>query len=294
MNQEQSPHSSDDVQARHSEAPLLAPARPELLLPEKTERRVGRKIVAGIVGASVGIAGFLTLRSMNDHDSTPAPTGTVATATISPTPEQSRPTPSPSGGEVVDNTERKQLIESLEIPAGLSSDELARTWLRRLQTWNNFGADESIMQKWMDADNENVNNGGSGIQLIDFGQDFASGYADEFGEALFVNPSDDSVRAASEINGNILYYYLGTVDNQVNGAQEGYRLTVTYNSVTEATQPTDNQRTLVIDYTLGDNSDKMGGVVPPSVQLDRWQDTITFERVNNTDKIVSWSTVTLH
>lgn len=242
-------------------------------------------------GAAVALAAA-TVLVLTSCSSSPVAESTVkATQAAVATPESDPTNPADTilpGGEGANTTERAQLISSLEIPTGLSTDELGATLVQRIETWTNFGAKESTIQAWKDADNKSVDAGGPGVQLNDFMKSYAKDHASEFGEALFVDPNNAIIGVASQSNSNVLVAWADTQNNQSNGAQEGYKATCTTDSVKEISS-SGSDITLSIDYTASDNLSKMGGLL--EVRGNGPVNTvIVLREINGHEKIVSWDT----
>ena len=250
---------------------------------EKAQRRLDRRVVAGVAVVAVGLAAFVALKNMNDHASAPVPGGAVAAST----PGSS---PSPSSSETTSDSEHARLVEANRIPSGLSNEEYARTLIQRLEAWDNLGAgaNNDTMKQFYAAEANSIDKGGSGMEVIDFTQAYAKDHASEFGEAIFVDPSNAEISVVSSVNGNILYDYLSTVDNKVNGAQEGYRLTLTYNSVREV-----SPGVLEINYTVSDNSDKMGGLVH-NIGMGGAKMQVTVKNIGGYAMIEDWKDLSIY
>lgn len=215
---------------------------------------------------------------------------TVASASGTPSTEQTlAPEASPSPSSVENNAEREKLIKSLEIPANLSTQQLAETYIQRVNTWNNFGSKPNIGDIYIKQNEDEFNKTGvDNLQPIDFAHTYMEGYSDEFAEALYVDHNNKDIKALTDVSGGVLYAYMSTVNNQTNGAQEGYKTTATLDSATEdTTNKVEGQRTLVIDLTQSDNSDKMGSIKLNATGSGKWEETVVFKTVDGTDKIVS-------
>jgi len=234
--------------------------------PSTPNRRTGRVAAAG-AGALLALT---LLTACGEADAKPSPT-TSASETPSTT-ETAAPV------ETEDNYE--QLVSSIEIPAGLSAQELGEAFMDRYTEWANAGSStpeeqDALWEGWY-AYTESVS------QYCD---EVAAENKDAFAEALYTpgwesNPAlVQYVDGLEDVNSVTLEMYIATAKST--GASN-FRFEA--DAVSEIVN-SDGSRTLTIEYTghrvnYSTNNDPEHGVY-----------TVNFQTVDNTEKIAEITVV---
>ncbi len=173
-------------------------------------------------------------------------------------------------------------VEQLEIPAGLSAEELGKLVVAdRFTAWRNAGAREDL----------NKRSAAENIAWADLLPRMAGENRDLFAEALFVPDwqldTNLSVvaEAFSDINLNTLEGYVATEWSQDTKPEniEGYRSWYTVDSSRELSK-SDSERIVEVKWSLHDNSD-LNTRDPLKVTAGTY--TMTFRTVDNVEKMVA-------
>jgi hypothetical protein len=209
--------------------------------PEKKKSRRGLYVAIGSV-AGLAIAGgaiFAGIAANQAPQSQP-------TAEASADPSQ----------EAIDKNEPLPSEAALEIPAGLSAQEVGTTLIERYDTWNNAGSNnQTIIDDWLNSPDD--------VSTGDYVTARAQEYAKTFAAALYIpdwdapglHPDlvkDDNAQVA--INANTLEDNLKTSDPS-NGDIEPYRNILTVDAVRQ-TSSGDGTRVIEVDYTQSSNADQ--------------------------------------
>lgn len=239
--------------------------------PEKKKRKglmIG--LSAGAAGVALAAGGFLGISAANQPpQSEPVPTSPAET------PGADTETQNPAPVETNELT-----VEQLEIPAGLDAETLGKTIVEeRFSDWVNAGADDSLMDKAIDA--------GEGWdtllpKIADENEQVFAAALFESGWETDANDTHD-VNSFRDTNLSILQWYVATAwsgDEKPENI-EGFRSWMTVDEVTEISSD-GTTRTIDVAYTDHDNSDKNSAPAPQR-EGGVWTITTTIE--NGHEKI---------
>ncbi|MFZ2126007.1 MAG: hypothetical protein WAV04_00665 [Candidatus Microsaccharimonas sp.] len=228
---------------------------------EKKKFPLGAKITAGIAGLAL-IGGGVALVANQAPKQEP-----VAEAPADP----SNPDTPGTGeqGELLPNE------MELEIPVGLSAEQLGETFIDRENAWLNAGTDN---QKILDDRTEaGLNN----VSMGEFVTDLATEFAPSFANALYVDDwqsrsdiVDHHYKPFIELNAATLERNLKTGDSAFSDGKEAYHYTRTVDAVREISA---DGTTRVIEIDLTD-SNGVSGVY-----------TLTFVNIDGTERIAALS-----
>lgn len=196
----------------------------------------------------------------------------------------------PGLNESIPNTSEFS-VESVEIPANLSAEELGTLVVQdRFTKWYNAGFSKELVMKWLSVDNE--------LDDLDFVAIEAEKQSVIFADALLVSGWGDTdlaedVRTFKSINANTIDFSLLTFNTRYD--DEPYTRGFIVNNVSEIAND-GTVRTLRIEYTETDNSEKnrvKKDIAPNSPSIKGTQDVfiITFALSDDkrTEKIKSIS-----
>ena len=236
---------------------------------DKKGNKLSKRIIAGTLAVS---AGAFALAGCATEEVGAAPSRTSTTSeTIAPTPEQ---------------TESPELtVEQLEIPAGLSAEEVGELIVGdRFTEWLNAGANDTLLDRYK-QDEEHA----SWDEFLPY---IAQENKNYFADALYISGWEDNPQLVQYVNGSIegntqiLRAYVATAWNQDTYPEnvEPYRQWLEVQSVVELPNDTqDNTRTIEISYKSEDNTDK--NVIESKLDGSIEVYTITLTTVGETEKI---------
>jgi len=277
--------------------PKVEQAPQPIILPEeiieveaKKKPRKGPVIgaISGLAGLAIGIASFVGINSLNEEKEGPIKEEPVATAPVAPGEEE----PVVNTPETPVSGELLPADMDLEIPAGLTSEELGQVFIDRYNAWGDAGSNNKAI-----ATEKTV----SGTQNVSMG-DFVTGKAQEFApyfaDALFVADWRDrpdlvsDYEASTIINAHRLELNLKTND-PVFGDEEAWEYKSTLNEVREISSDGES-RVLEIDFTDSNNADKnrVGetfGLEDAVITVPYGTWTVGFEVVDGVERIASLS-----
>lgn len=261
--------------------PSVTPQDQEHALAPEVKRKSRRGLIIGLTGGLAGAAlAASAIIGINVANQSPH-SGPVAEAPADPsevTPETSEP------GELLPADMK------LEIPAGLSAEELGQTFIDRYNAWGEAGSNYAAI---VDEQNEA---GLKNISMGEFVTSKAQEFAPYFADALFVSDWQDrpdlvdTYDALIRINAHRLELNIKT-SNPAYGDEEAWSYVRAVDAVHEITSD-GATRTLEIDFTDTNNADKNrvgedfaleDAVI--SAPSGTW--TVTFETIDGTERIMA-------
>lgn len=252
--------------------PVLAPE-----VKKKSRRGLVIGLTGGLAGAALAASAIIGLNVANQSPHSES----VAEAPADPsevTPETSEP------GELL------PADMNLEIPAGLSSEELGRTFIDRYNAWGEAGSNNAAIN------DESSEASGRNVSMGDFVTGKAQEFAPYFADALFVSGWQDrpglvdTYDALIRINAHRLELNIKT-SNPAYGDEEAWSYVRAVDAVHEITSD-GATRTLEIDFTDTNNADKNrvgedfaleDAVI--SAPSGTW--TVTFETIDGTERLTA-------
>lgn len=259
---------------------MSAPS-PELgRTPEKRSRKgliIG--LSSGIAGAAIAAGAIMGLNAASEAPSTQPTAEAPADPSAPLSPETDKNEPLPSELE-------------LEIPAGLSAEEVGALIIDRYDAWNNAGGNnQQIIDGWHDRP-ESMSTG-------DYVAARAQEYSSYFAGALYVEGWDtpglypDLVKNFEVhvgMNTYTLEQNLKTSDPDSHGDEAPYRLSNALDGAREVSKDGDT-RVIAIDFTESSNAsqnrvgEELGG--DNAVQVPRWTYVVTLVTVDGTERIAA-------
>ena len=277
---------NNDERLRYAIAPLERPTTgviPPTETDKKPEKKKGiskrNKIIAAAAAVAVAVgAGAYAISNQGEK---PAETPTSNSGPQNPGEEVPVTPEEPNTGELLPSE------MDLEIPAGLSDEELAEVTVERLVSWSNAASDnEEIHSDWVSFEGETV----------DYATSVSQDNATYFTESLFVDgwESNENLAFVANANTNInsLALYLNLVtSNPENGDIEPYRIKEDIQSVNTLNKD-ETGRTLEIITLSSNNSDQNRALelASGSVETSPYETylKITYVTVNGKEKIADW------
>lgn len=206
----------------------------------KRPERAGKLITASVL---MGVAVAALTGCSANADATPKPS-TSTSAEATPTPEETR---------VASPEYEAPSVEALEIPAGLSDEEVGELIVERLTTWNNAGATDYLRDRVLDdpeASWESVLTEVTEANKVSFADAmFVDGYEADENLNQFVN-------GFAQINYGTLDVFKSTEWND-DGGKPGYERSNEFTGV-EPVVNNGTSRVLNINYTIHDNAAEAG------------------------------------
>lgn len=277
------PESFQPTEAGHA---VTAPA-PETSRPERprTPRRA-TKIIGGVAAGTALVAGaVLGVKALGgESNEVPAPDpGPTAEAPVVPGNPEPEPTPNepevsptdiPSEPEAEpDDPETELTVEALEIPAGLSAEEVAPIITNRIDTWVMTGADAQARERRI----------ASGLGTEQFQQQEAAKNAEVFAEALFIPgwQNDPTLARVVEYHTELNMTYIRNVLGNIARDEPLFEERSEYVGVREIEVATeDGSRTLEIDFDEVDNY---------TPEPYRWTMFVTLKVVDGVERISAYN-----
>jgi len=276
---------NNDERLRYAIAPLERPTT-GVIPPTETDKKPEKKpisrrtkIIAGITTLAVAAgAGAYIMSSQGEK---PAETPTSNSGPQNPGEEVPVTPEVPNTGELLPSE------MDLEIPAGLSDEELAEVTVERLTSWSNAGSDnEKIHTDWVGFEGE----------TMDYARSVSEDNAKYFEESLFEEgwESNENLAFVANANTNINALDLSlnlVTSNPENGDIEAYRTKEDIQSVTTLNKD-ETGRTLEIITLSSNNSDQNRALelAPDAVETSPYETymKITYVTVNGKEKIADW------
>lgn len=250
------------------------------------------RVTAGVATVAAGVAVVAAVAS-GPKSSDNKGSGPVATD-VAHTPEAT-PTNTPSTGE------KEISPASIEIPAGLSPEQLGVTLIQdRLSQWEMAGATDANTDTWSNKQGSDAKDA--------YTLELADKNATTFADSLFIDnwESEPSLKQFKKIEHDInlqsVEYFFKT--NHTTASQkaefptdfEAYKRTVTVDpaDVTVVSQDADSI-TLAIIATEHDNKDRnrvgneLSNGNPAQVEGEKYKATVTLKNVNGVEKVASYS-----
>jgi hypothetical protein len=180
----------------------------------------------------------------------------------------------------------------LEIPAGLSTEELAKTVIGRLDVWQNAGSNnQELYDEWRDDD----------ATTLEFAKRKATGFASDFADAMFINGwrSKEDLRFFQEaeiaLNADVLTLHLPTAGDDP-ADKVPYRFTLNYTNVDDlSADQGDGVRRIQISFKLETNtslnriSETVGPISASTIEYPNGYMIVTLKEFGETEKISSMS-----
>lgn len=228
----------------------------------------GWKVAITVVGLLVVVGGAVGITLILNQ----TPGEPVAEAPVDPSNPNA---PGVGAGELLPNQ------MELEIPVGLSAEELGKTFIDRENAWLNAGTDN---QKIFD---DRTEAGLDNIPMGEFVTKLATEFAPSFADALYVEgwesrPDivDHHYQPFIELNASILERNLKTSNPAFNDGKDAYHYTRTIDAVREISSDS-TTRVIEVDFTDSNNSEVI------SAPYGTY--TLTFVTVDGTERIAALS-----
>lgn len=283
--------------------PKVEQAPQPIILPEeiieveaKKKPRKGPVIgaISGLAGLAIGIASFVGINSLNEEKEGPIKEEPVATAPVTPGEGSGEEEPVVNTPETPVSGEQLPADMDLEIPAGLTSEELGQVFIDRYNAWGEAGSNNKAIN------DESITAEGNNVSMGEFVTGKATEFAPYFADALFISDWQSRpdltnfYEASTRSNAHQLELNLKTSDPAF-GDQEAWSYISTVDTVREISSD-GITRTIEIDYTDSNNADKnrVGenfGLEDVVITVPNVTRTVTFETVDGNERIVATSVV---
>lgn len=261
--------------------PSVTPQDQEHALTPEVTRKPRRGLIIGLTGGLAGAALAASAIIGINVASQPPHSEPVAEAPADPS-------------EVIPEvTEPGELLPAdmnLEIPAGLSAEELGQAFIDRYNAWGEAGSNNAAIN------DESSEASGRNVSMGDFVTGKAQEFAPYFADALFVSDWQDrpdlvdTYDALIRINAHRLELNIKT-SNPAYGDEEAWSYVRAVDAVNEITSD-GTTRTLEIDFIDTNNADKnrVGedfALEDAVIAAPRGTWTVTFETIDGTERMTA-------
>ncbi len=240
--------------------------------PDKKSRKgliVGLGSAAAVVALTAG--GIFGVNAMNA-----APNEETKPTAEAP----AEPTKEPAPEETKAPVEQKEVltVESLEIPAGLSAEELAASYMDLISKWKNYGTGQEALDELLESNKSREG----------YSKAAAEKHADTFADAIFVEAWRDSPDLVTSRNGDV-FMNADAIDRStyalLNGKEDFRRWNQIEGDVEEQVSAIDGTRTLVFQAQAYDSQNGVRLTPSGAKDLNTW--TLSFVVEDGKEKLKS-------